>query len=137
MTERDGLLDLGSAALARGDWRAAHEHWEDAWRISAPPERDAAQALAQLAAALVHVARGGRRGAASVLGKAERRLAPASPAALGAIDIAAVRRLIAMLRAELAAGAAIDLAAIRERWSRDCTRPPPGRLDDRGKDPVA
>ncbi len=114
MTDRDHLLELGAAALTAGDWLAAHEHWEQAWRRTSPDERHAVQALAQLAAALIHLSRGRPRGAARVLAKAQRKLArPATPATIGSIDIASVRRQLDRLSDDLDAGRIPDLSAIR------------------------
>jgi hypothetical protein len=113
MTDRDRLLELGSAALGRGAWFEAHECWERAWRLSEPPDRPAVQALAQLAAALVHLSNGRRRGATSVLAKAHGKLLrPDTPGAVGTLDVAAVRSLIQRLRDELAAGRSPDLRAV-------------------------
>lgn len=113
MTDRDRLLELGSAALARGAWFEAHECWEQAWRLSIAPDRSAVQALAQLAAALVHLSNGRPRGAASVLAKAHRKLTlPDTPGAVGTVDLAAVRVLIGRLRDELAAGRTPDLHTV-------------------------
>jgi predicted metal-dependent hydrolase len=113
MTDRDRLLELGSAALARAAWFEAHECWEQAWRLSVSPDRPAVQALAQLAAALVHLSNGRQRGAARVLAKAHGKLIlPDTPAAVGMVDVMAVRRLIERLRDELAAGRTPDLLAV-------------------------
>jgi uncharacterized protein len=113
MTERDQLLALGREELARGGYLAAHERWEDAWRLSVPPDKDAVQALAQLAGALFHLANGNRVGATRVLDKAARKLAPAAtPRTIGVIEVASVRGLVERLRGELAAGATPDLRAI-------------------------
>ncbi len=113
MTDRDHFLELGSAALARGAWFEAHECWERAWRLSVPPDRLAVQALAQLAAALVHLSNGRRAGATSVLAKAYGKVTlPDTPGAVGTVDVTAVRSLIERLRDELAAGRAPDLDAI-------------------------
>lgn len=112
VTDRDRLLELGAIALAGGAWLAAHEHWEQAWRISGPADRHVVQALAQLAAALVHLSHDRRRGAASVLAKAHRKLALPAPAVVGVIDVAAVRAVIERLQGELAAGRMPDLRAV-------------------------
>lgn len=114
MTDRDHLLELGAAALAAGQWLAAHEHWEQAWRLTDPDDRPAVQALAQLAAALVHLSRGRPRGAARVVAKAQRKLArPETPATVGPIDIASVVRQLDRLSDDLDAGRTPDLSAIR------------------------
>lgn len=116
MTDRDRLLELGSAALALGAWFEAHECWERAWRLSVPPDRPAVQALAQLAAALVHLSHGRGRGAATVLAKAHGKLMrPDTPGVVGTIDVVAVRSLIERMRDELAAGRTPDLHAVRLR----------------------
>jgi hypothetical protein len=113
MTDRDRLLELGSAALARGAWFEAHECWERAWRLSAAPDRMVVQGLAQLAAALVHLSNGRQRGATSVLAKAHGKLMlPDTPAAVGTLDVTAVRSLIERLRNELAAGRTPDLHTV-------------------------
>ena len=109
--DRDRLLQLGAAALARGAFREAHEHWEAAWRRSEGADRPVVQALAQLAAALVLVAGGRSRGAASVLARAHRKLSePGAPAAVGPIDAAAVRAAVERLQGDLSAGRTPDLA---------------------------
>jgi len=114
VTDRDHLLELGAAALAAGHWLAAHEHWEQAWRRTGPDDRHAVQALAQFAAALVHLSRGRPRGAARVLAKAQRKLSqPGTPDTLGPIDLASVRRQLDRLSDDLDAGRTPDLAAIR------------------------
>jgi predicted metal-dependent hydrolase len=118
MTARDHLLELGAVAWARGAWFEAHEHWESAWRLSFAPDRLAVQALAQLAAALVHLS-GDRlhrlRGAASLLAKAHRKLLlPEAPGAVGAVDMTRVRSAIEQLRSELAAGRTPELGAVAQ-----------------------
>jgi predicted metal-dependent hydrolase len=113
MTDRNRLIELGCAALARSAWFEAHECWERAWRLSVVPDRPAVQALAQLAAALVHLSNGRRRGATSVLAKAHGKLMlPDTPGAVGTVDLTAVRSLIERLRDELAAGRTPDLGAV-------------------------
>jgi predicted metal-dependent hydrolase len=114
MSDRDRLLELGSAAWARGAWFEAHECWERAWRLSVPPDRPAVQALAQLAAALVHLSNGRQRGAMSVLAKAHGKLMlPDTPGAVGPVEVTAVRSLIERLRDEIAVGETPDLHAVR------------------------
>jgi predicted metal-dependent hydrolase len=119
MIDRDCLLGLGAAALARGAWFEAHECWEQAWRLSVSPDKPAVQALAQLAAALVHLSNGRQRGAMSVLAKAHSKLMrPDTPAAIGTVEVAAVRSLIERLRDEIAAGRTPDLHAAGLALSR-------------------
>ena len=119
MTERDRFLALGRDELARGAYFAVHERWEEAWHLSVAPEKLAVQALVQLAVALHHLANGNCTGAASVLAKAQRKLAsPDSPPTLGEsppIDMLLVRAAIDRLISELAAGATPDPATVSVR----------------------
>jgi hypothetical protein len=87
------------------------------------PDRPVVQALAQLAAALVHLSNRRGRGATSVLAKAHGKLmVPGTPDAVGPISVTAARRLIEQLRDELAAGRDPDLHAARRALTRDRDR---------------
>lgn len=67
--------------FARGEFRAAHELWEDEWRACTDgPEREQLRALAQAAAACLHEQAGNARGARSLAARALQALARA-PAA--------------------------------------------------------
>lgn len=111
MTERDALVHHGRDDFARGAYLAAHERWEAAWNLSTGRDKLVVQALAQLAAALVHLERGNRIGAERVLDKARDKLAGRdTPATVATIDVDRVRQVIAQLGAELAAGRTPDLA---------------------------
>lgn len=52
----------------------AHEHWESVWLTLEEPEKSFLQALIQVTAAFHHLDSGNRAGAASLLGRALRRL---------------------------------------------------------------
>jgi uncharacterized protein len=74
-------LDWNSWALAeglrcyrRGEFFAAHEHWETVWLKSQQPEKLFLQALIQVAAAFHHWQRNNSRGAESLLKMALRKL---------------------------------------------------------------
>ena len=74
-------LDWRSGALAEGlrcyrsaEYFEAHEHWESVWLRLDEPEKSFLQALIQVTAAFHHYYRGNRVGAASLLGRALRRL---------------------------------------------------------------
>jgi predicted metal-dependent hydrolase len=76
-------LDWSSGALAEGlrcyraeEFFLAHEHWEEVWLKAEEPEKSFLQALIQTAAAFHHLQRGNRRGTASLLRAALRRLEP-------------------------------------------------------------
>lgn len=89
MSARAGQL------FARGEFRAAHELWEEAWRAAAPgAERLRLRALAQAAAACLHAERGNAKGARSLAARALEALESA-PVAGGA---RAPRELLARLR---------------------------------------
>ncbi len=62
-----------------GDYFAAHEELEDAWRAAEPPERDFLQGLVHLAVAWYQAGRGKRVGCERQLEKAQRRLAAYAP----------------------------------------------------------
>lgn len=72
--ERDRLLALGAEAFDRGDYFAAHEHWEAVWRDVAGDERRRLKGLIQIAAALHKHAQGHRDAARALLAKAARTL---------------------------------------------------------------
>jgi uncharacterized protein len=76
-------LDWSSGALAEGlrcyraeEFFLAHEHWEEVWLKAEEPEKAFLQALIQTAAAFHHLQRRNRRGTASLLRAALRRLEP-------------------------------------------------------------
>lgn len=76
-------LDWSGGALAEGlrcyrdeEFFLAHEHWEGVWLEAREPEKTFLQALIQTTAAFHHLKRGNRRGTASLLRAALRRLAP-------------------------------------------------------------
>jgi len=89
-----GALAEGLDCFERGDYFAAHEHWEDVWRLSTGVERHLLQALVQIAVALVLEGRGNLRGALGILRKSLGHLEHCTPHFAG-VDTA-------QLRAELA-----------------------------------
>jgi predicted metal-dependent hydrolase len=74
----DGL-EAGLDAIRRGEYFAAHEELEDAWRAAAPEERDFYQGLVHVAVAWYQAGRGNRVGCERQLEKAARRLGPFAP----------------------------------------------------------
>jgi hypothetical protein len=74
-----GALAEGLDCFARGDYFAAHERWEDAWRPSTGVERHLLQALVQIAVALLLEERANLRGALGILRKSRGHLEHCTP----------------------------------------------------------
>ena len=72
--------ERGLALIERGEFFAAHEALEEAWRTAPKDERDFFQGLVHVAVAWHHAAATGRPVACErQLAKAERRLRPFAP----------------------------------------------------------
>ena len=103
MTKLAAGLDL----IRRGEFFAAHEELEDAWRAAEPGERDFFQGLVHVAVAWYQAGRANRVGCERQLEKAARRLGPYAPAHRG-VDIGSV--LAQVEEAEkLVAGGSLEL----------------------------
>jgi predicted metal-dependent hydrolase len=87
---RCGALAEGLACYHRGEFFAAHEHWEAVWLLAAEPEKSFLQALIQMSSACHHRQRGNLKGAASLMRKSLGRLELCS-ADFGGIGVSAVR----------------------------------------------
>jgi predicted metal-dependent hydrolase len=72
-------LEAGLDLIRRGEYFAAHEELEDAWRAAVTVERDFYQGLVHVAVAWYQAGRGNRVGCERQLEKAARRLAPYAP----------------------------------------------------------
>ena len=72
-------LHRGLELIRGGEYFAAHEELEDAWRAAEPQERDFLQGLVHVAVAWYQAGRGNRVGCERQLEKARRRLAPYAP----------------------------------------------------------
>jgi len=96
-------LETGLDLLRRGEYFAAHEELEDAWRAAAPQERDFYQGLVHVAVAWYQAGRGNRVGCERQLEKAVRRLGPYAPEHLG-VDVAATLSGVDEAAARVAAG---------------------------------
>jgi hypothetical protein len=71
-------VDDATRLFNEGRFFAAHELWEDEWRAETEPLRkQRLQGLAQLAAALVKLGQGSRRGAQRILERAAANLSAA------------------------------------------------------------
>jgi uncharacterized protein len=76
-------LSAGVELIRAGEYFAAHEELEDAWRAAPPEERDFFQGLVHVAVAWYQAGRGRRIGTERQLEKAIRRLQPFAPAHRG------------------------------------------------------
>jgi predicted metal-dependent hydrolase len=99
----DGF-ENGIALIRGGEYFAAHEVLEDAWRAAPAAERDFLQGLVHVAVAWYQAGRGRRIGMERQLAKAIRRLQPYAPTHRGV----ELEPLLAQLR-ELEARGSLDL----------------------------
>src|SRR5213596_1055774 len=83
--------EKGVDLLRAGEYFAAHEALEDAWRAAPAAERDFFQGLVHVAVAWYQAGRGNRVGCERQLEKAARRLGPYAPRHRG-VDIASILR---------------------------------------------
>ena len=107
----DAALAEGLELVRRGEYFAAHEELEIAWRSAAAGERDFCQGLVHVAVAWYQAGRGRKTGCERQLEKARRRLGPYAPAHRG-IDIAALLRQVDRAAARVAGGS-LDLEPVR------------------------
>ena len=94
----------GLELIRRGEYFAAHEELETAWRASPRDERDFFQGLVHVAVAWYQAGRGRRVGTGRQLAKAIRRLTPYAPAHRGLDLDALLRQLRAALEVAEAEG---------------------------------
>jgi predicted metal-dependent hydrolase len=96
-------FERGLELMRAGEYFAAHEEIEAAWRVAAPEERDFFQGLVHVTVAWYQAGRGRAIGCERQLEKAERRLARFAPEHRG-VDVAAVLAQVAAAKAVVAAG---------------------------------
>jgi predicted metal-dependent hydrolase len=101
--------------MRRGEYFAAHEELELAWRAAEADERDFYQGLVHVTVAWYQAGRGNRNGCARQLEKAQRRLGPYAPGHRG-VDVADVLQQVQTAAAAASAGS-LDLRALRVRQS--------------------
>jgi predicted metal-dependent hydrolase len=82
-------LERGLDLARAGEYFAAHEALEDAWRAAEPAEKDFFQGLVHVVVAWYQAGRGNKVGCRRQLEKAARRLGPFSPEHRG-LDVAAL-----------------------------------------------
>jgi predicted metal-dependent hydrolase len=95
--------ERGLELIRAGEFFAAHEELEDAWRAAEPPERDFLQGLVHVAVAWYQAGRGNRVGCERQLEKATRRLSPYAPEHRG-VNLAALLRQLESAAATVAGG---------------------------------
>ena len=91
-------LGRGLDLARRGEYFAAHEALEDAWRASEPDEKDFFQGLVHVVVAWYQAGRGNRVGFERQLAKAARRLGPFAPQHRN-VDVAVLLRQVEAARA--------------------------------------
>ncbi len=95
---------VGLRLYQQGDYFAAHEALEDAWRAATDPvAREGLQGLTQLAVACLHAQRGNTAGAVKVARRALKHLA-ATPWHWRGLDMAHLRAALALWLADLRQG---------------------------------
>ena len=103
--------------IRAGEYFAAHEELEDAWRTAPTEERDFFQGLVHVAVAWYQAGRGRRIGTERQLAKAIRRLQPFAPRHRGM----ELSPLLAQLR-ELSERGSLDLPPPELQWSSTLPR---------------
>jgi predicted metal-dependent hydrolase len=96
-------LEAGLDLIRRGEYFAAHEELEDAWRAAPTEERDFYQGLVHVAVAWYQAGRGNRVGCERQLEKAGRRLVPYMPEHLG-VNVASILEQVEEAAGMVAAG---------------------------------
>ena len=103
----ESALAEGIKLIRRGEYFAAHEELETAWRSAETDERDFCQGLVHVAVAWYQAGRGRRTGCERQLEKAARRLGPYAPAHRG-VDVACILEQVESAAARVAASS-LDL----------------------------
>jgi uncharacterized protein len=92
-------LERGLDLARAGEYFAAHEALEDAWRAADPAEKDFFQGLVHVVVAWYQAGRGNEVGCTRQLEKAVRRLGPFAPSHRG-VDVAALLRQVEAAQAK-------------------------------------
>ena len=107
----EAALGEGIGLLRAGEYFAAHEELETAWRSAETTERDFCQGLVHVAVAWYQAGRGRRTGCERQLEKARRRLGPYAPSHRD-VDVAAVLDQLARA-AKRVSGGSLELDPLR------------------------
>ena len=103
-------LEVGLRLIRNGEFFAAHEELETAWRQAPPHERDFLQGLVHVAVAWYQAGRGNQVGCTRQLEKAQRRLAAYTPAHRG-VDVGGLLKQLAQASTVAEAGS-LDLGRL-------------------------
>ncbi|HET8751304.1 MAG TPA: DUF309 domain-containing protein [Gaiellaceae bacterium] len=103
----EAAFKRGLEEIRAGNYFAAHEELEDAWRAASAEERDFFQGLVHVAVAWYQAGRGRPVATARQLEKAARRLAAFAPAHRG-VDVAGLLAQVDAAQARVAEGS-LDL----------------------------
>jgi predicted metal-dependent hydrolase len=109
MQPLDETVQVGLVRFERGDYRAAHEAWEEGWRIAQGAEKHLLQALSQLAAAFVQWSRAKPSGAATLLARARGHL-EAIPSTLLGVEVSELELALETWEEAAARGEALPLS---------------------------
>jgi predicted metal-dependent hydrolase len=104
-------LERGLDLIRNGEFFAAHEELETAWREAPPEERDFFQGLVHVAVAWYQAGRGNRIGCVRQLEKAQRRLRAYAPAHRD-VDVAGLQAQLGRASAAVEGGS-LQLEPIR------------------------
>jgi uncharacterized protein len=86
--------DLGKDHARAGEWFAAHEAWETAWKQARnTDEAELFKGLSQMGAGYVHLFRGNAHGAATLLRRAATRISRYEDGTRGVSTLALAKRL--------------------------------------------
>jgi hypothetical protein len=103
-------LEAGLELIRRGEFFAAHEELELAWRAADEAEKDFFQGLVHVAVAWYQAGRGNRVGCERQLEKAARRLRPFAPSHRG-VDVASIVAQVEAAQATVSEGS-LDLRRV-------------------------
>lgn len=93
------LFDRGLHEFRQGRFFEAHEEWEELWKKSTGPERVFLQGLIQLAAASVHVGRGGLPPARRLFGLSLEKIQSVPEGLFGVSSERLVKQIRAVIEA--------------------------------------
>jgi predicted metal-dependent hydrolase len=86
------LLAAGQAAVNRGDFYEAHEHWEEVWLQEDDPQHTWIQGLIQVATGLHKLHQGHAQASTRLFERALAKLGDAPPS-LDGVDVDGARRI--------------------------------------------
>ncbi|MBD0317066.1 MAG: DUF309 domain-containing protein [Thermoleophilia bacterium] len=121
----DSAYERGLALVERGEYFAAHEALEEAWRAAEPRERDFLQGLVHVAVAWYQAGRRNRVGCERQLEKASRRLASYAPTHR-ALDLASLLSQVERARGDYPVLAPVVIRRVPPTHRRRSEKTPRG-----------